>query len=60
MVGRIATGEIEDDADASKDHHREGRGDHGNPVVAGGYRRIEANRPQPGKRGPYKKGAKTA
>lgn len=24
MVGKIATGEIEDDADASKAHHREG------------------------------------
>jgi hypothetical protein len=24
MVGKIATGEVEDDADASKDHHREG------------------------------------
>jgi hypothetical protein len=24
MVGRIATGEIEDDADTSKAHHREG------------------------------------
>jgi hypothetical protein len=24
MVGKIATGEIADDADASKDHHREG------------------------------------
>lgn len=24
MVGKIATGEIEDNADPSKDHHREG------------------------------------
>ena len=24
MIGRIATGEIEDDADTSKAHHREG------------------------------------
>lgn len=24
MIGKIATGEIEDDADASKAHHREG------------------------------------
>ena len=24
MIGKIATGEIADDADATKDHHREG------------------------------------